>query len=45
MCFFHDFCNFLSKKPPCCVVLLVSGEGMGVVLHVFVIVTDIFWIM
>ena len=44
MCFFHDFCNFLGKKPPCCVVMLVS-EGMGVVLHVFVIVSDIFWIM
>ena len=41
MCFFHCFCSFLGKKPSCCDVLLVS-VGIGVVLHVFVMVSDIF---
>ena len=44
MCFFHSFCSFFGKKPPCCDVLLVS-VGIGVVLHVFTIVLDIFWMM
>ena len=44
ICFYHSFCNFLVKKPPCCEVLLVS-VGIGVVLHVFVIVSNIFWIV
>ena len=39
--FFHIFCSFLGKKPPCCDALLVS-VGIGVALHVFSIVSDIF---
>ena len=41
MCFFHAFCSFLGKNPPCCDVLLIS-VGMGVTLHVVSIVSDIF---
>ena len=41
ICFFHIFCSFLGKKPPCCDALLVS-VGIGVALHVFLIVSDIF---
>ena len=42
--FFHSFCSFLGKKPPCYDALLVS-VGIGVVLYVFSIVSDIFWMM
>ena len=41
MCVFHVFYSFLGKNSPCGDVLLV-GVGMGVVLHVFSIVLDIF---
>ena len=44
MYFFHIFCSFLGKKPPCFDVLLVS-VGIGVELHVFTIVSDVFWMM
>ena len=42
--FFHCFCIFLGKKPPCCDVLLVN-VGIGVVLYVFTMISDIFWVM
>ena len=42
--FLPYFCNFLGKNPPYCDALLVSA-GMGVVLHVFSMVLDIFWMM
>ena len=42
--FSHIFCSFLGNKPPCCDALLVS-VGIGVALHVFSIVLDIFGIM
>ena len=42
--FFHIFCSFLSKKPPCCDALLIS-IGMGIALHVFLMVSNIFWMM
>ena len=42
--FFHIFCSFLGKIPSCCDALLVS-VGMDVVLHVFSMVSDIFWIV
>ena len=41
ICSFQAFCNFLSKKPPCCDALLVS-VGKGVALHVISTVLDIF---
>ena len=44
ICFFHGFCSFLGKKPPCCDVLFVS-VGIGAVLHVFSMVSDIFCMM
>ena len=40
ICFFHVFCSFLGKKPPCYDALLVS-VGMDVALHVFSIILDI----
>ena len=44
ICFFHIFCSFFGKKSPYHDVLLVS-VGMGIALHVFSIISDIFWIM
>ena len=44
ICFFHGSCSFLGKKPPCCDVLFVS-VGIGVVLHMLSMVSDIFWMM
>ena len=44
ICFFHGFCSFLGKKPPCCDVLFVS-VGIGAILHVFSMVSDIFCMM
>ena len=41
ICFFHIFYSSLGKKPPCLDDLLVS-VGIGVELHVFTIVSDIF---
>ena len=41
ICFFHIFCSFLGKKPPCCDALLVI-VGIGIALHLFSIVSDIF---
>ena len=38
------FCSFLCKKSPCCSALLVS-VGMGIILHAFLIVSHIFWMM
>ena len=39
--FFHIFCSFLGKKSSCCDALLAS-VGMGVALHVFFVVFNIF---
>ena len=43
-CVFHIFCTFLGKKRRCCAALFVN-TGKGVVLHVFSVVLDIFWMM
>ena len=44
ICLFYVFCSFFGKNPPCCDSLLVSVD-IGVALHVFSMVSDIFWMM
>jgi hypothetical protein len=39
--FFHSLDSFLGRKPPCYVVLFVR-IGIGVALHVFTMVSEIF---
>ena len=42
--FFPCFLEFLDKNPPCCIVLFVS-VGRGAILHVFLMVSEIFCII
>ena len=43
-CFFNVFCSFLGRNPSYCVTWLISN-CMGVALHIFCIVSNIFWII